>query len=141
MRVLTMACVVAMFAGCATQPWPAEDDPGVRVDGILAEWRAMREAGLRCEDSGRHDGAQVDCGRLRDALELVSVEFPRDTRVRFASAVLAYEAGERERAQFYLDTLLDRAPDHARAAELRRLGWQHAAWRASEPSRPRRHAS
>ena len=119
MRVLTGFLVSFLFAGCATQPWPMENDPGVRMDEVVSEWRTMREAGAGCEDSERHDDAQVDCGRLRDALERLSVEFPHDDRIRFASAVLAYETGQRERAQFYLDTLLERAPDHARGAELR----------------------
>ncbi|MCG8588080.1 MAG: tetratricopeptide repeat protein [Proteobacteria bacterium] len=119
MKTLMALCVAALCIGCAAKHWPTQNEPGVRLEGILDEWREMRDAGLQCEDSGRHDNPQVDCGRLRDALERVAVEFPRDAQILFVSAVLAYETGAREQAQFYLDTTLDRSPDHARAAELR----------------------
>ncbi len=119
MKTLLTLFVVVVCAGCASQPWPTEHDPGTKLEDILTEWQEMRAAGLRCEDSDRHDNVRVDCGRLRDALERVAITFPQNTDVLFASAVLAYASGEREQAQFHLDTVLERKPDHATAAELR----------------------
>ncbi len=120
MRFVVLTLLVVALGGCATpRPWPDARDSRVQLDAILAEWREMREAGLSCQDSERHDNVVVDCGRLRDGLERVSLEFPRDPELQFASAVLAYETGEREQAQFYLDMTLSRDPGHVEAAVLR----------------------
>lgn len=118
-RSLAAALLAALLPGCATRSWPEASDPGVRLEALLEEWREMRSLGLRCEDSGRHDDAVVDCGRLRNEIEAALVEFPNDVELLFAGAVLAQEASESEQAQALLDTLLSRAPGNARAAILR----------------------
>lgn len=56
---------------------------------------------------------------VRSQIELLSVRFPRDSRILKLNAVLAYNDKDYQRSQSYLDSLLAIDPSDAEAASLR----------------------
>lgn len=105
------------LAGCASSSFGHRDEEcgaDERLDGLLTAY-----------DEGRNDGVNssgnllVDCERARNAIERLALEFPTHARTLMAAGTLAYEAGEPEKAQNYLDQVFRVQPACPEAGILR----------------------
>lgn len=119
---IRFALILALLvAGCAAPNGPrvmTDEDPDVRLAELLERWDALREIGAAC--SAHPDrGPVADCAQLQNAVERLTLEFPRHAPSLLASAVLSAEAGELQKAQSYLDALFAVSPSHPEAAVLR----------------------
>ncbi len=113
-----VAAALALGAGCQSPPGNPYD-PAVRLEALLESWRETRSNGWSCEESAPHDSPIIDCERIRDELEQMAYDFPRNVPVLFANAVVAFEYRRYGRCQMFLDGLFEVQPAHADAAVLR----------------------
>lgn len=117
-HVHLLIAAVALFAsGCASSSFGHRDEncsPDQRLDGLLQAYEEGRNDGIN--SSGN---LLVDCERARNAIERLALEFPGHARTLMAAGALAYEAGEPEKAQNYLDAVFKLQPAHPEAGVLR----------------------
>lgn len=117
-----LACLVVLglTAACASDPevGPGKDDPSVRVAKLLEEWRRVHDHGGSCVSGGRKY-PYVDCGRVQAQIEALALRFPTNPDVLLVNAVVAFETNQPEKAESYLDALLDQAPMDPGVAVLR----------------------
>ncbi len=120
-RVWLLAGLLAVLQGCAGSGPLAFRPPGPRerLDEQLTAWRELREQRVDCQASRFQDSPLVDCAEIQHAVEQLALEYPRNTDVLFAAAVLADDAGQRERAASWLDALFAVTPAHSDAGVLR----------------------
>jgi tetratricopeptide (TPR) repeat protein len=114
--ILISLCAL-LFAACATSSFGHRDENcnvDQRLDGLLAAYEEGRNDGIN--SSGN---LLVDCERARAAIERLALEFPQHTRTLMAAATLAYEAGEPEKSQNYLDQIFKLQPANPEAGILR----------------------
>ncbi|WP_372865713.1 tetratricopeptide repeat protein [Spongiibacter sp.] len=119
----SLLAVVAMvsLSACVSMDAHREatPDPNKRLDKMLALYEQGRESGSACAELWKAYSATTDCERILNEVERLSVEFPRNTRILLASAVMQYEAGREDKAQLMLDNLLSMPGSHPEAALLR----------------------
>lgn len=94
-------------------------DPDERLNDLLHEYEEARRDGDLCRELWRVDSATIDCERIMREVERLYAEFPNHPRVLMTAAVMAYQSGRLEKAQFMLDQLLDRYGAQPEAAILR----------------------
>lgn len=120
MTRLASACLLllplASLAGCATNDVPV--DPEREVVVVLDAWEAQRE-GARGEPSVSEPRELPDPGIVQARLEALSLEHPTHVEALVANGVVAWEAGQPEKAGGYLDRALALDPAHGDAAVLR----------------------
>ncbi len=111
---------IALSLSCSSskEPGPGRDDPDVRLGKLLEEWYAVRDVGGTCASGGRKY-PYVDCGRIQAAIERLALEFPSHPPILVANAVLAYETRQPEKAESYLDALIEQGPVQPGALVLR----------------------
>jgi Tfp pilus assembly protein PilF len=110
--------LLALAAGCST-PFEGYREETRGADERLAELVARMDVQ---EERGGAPGAEydlVDSGRLLNELRRLNQDHPTHVPTLFALATKTYEAGQRERADAYLDQLFDLRPAHPEAGVLR----------------------
>ena len=112
--VMSLACSFA----CASQKVPGKNDPTVRVTKLLDEWLRVHDGGGSCASGGRKYPF-VDCGRIQAAIVSLGLEFPTNPEVLLVNAVIAYETHQPEKAESYLDALLEQESTEPGVAVLR----------------------
>ena len=123
-RLLPLLLLAVVAAGCSRLPRPAKvhwshHDPDIRLDWLLALLEQNYRGGTSCHEMWQKGHATVDCDRIFFELERLAVEFPRHDRVIMANALVHYEAGQKEKAQQFLDELLSRRRVYPESAVLR----------------------
>ena len=117
LHALLLIVLALVASGCTSSSFGHRDENcsvDQRLDGLLQAYEEGRNNGVN--SSGN---LLVDCERTRNAIERLALEFPGHARTLMAAGTLAYEAGEPEKAQNYLDTVFKVQPGHAEAGVLR----------------------
>lgn len=117
-RLMIVLC--AAFALCAGCRSPAQGyrTEVVDPDARLRELWDLYTAGEHSLNARRGE-VVFDHARVVNELRRLSLEFPGHVPSRFANAVVAWKAGEFDRAGGYLDEMLRLQPVHPDAAVLR----------------------
>jgi len=105
------------LAGCASSSFGHRDDASSadeQLDYLLSSYESGRNDGINSSGNLLADGE-----RARNAIERLALEFPSHTRTLMAAGALAYEAGEPEKAQNYLDQVFRVQPASPEAGILR----------------------
>ncbi len=113
---LLAACAL-LLAGCASSTFGHRDDNcnvDQRLDQLLNAYEKGRNEGIN--SSGN---LLIDCDRARAAIERLALEFPQHARTLMAAGTLAFEAGEPEKAQNYLDQVFRLQAANPEAGVLR----------------------
>ncbi len=112
---------IGLLAGCTSMDSrrEREPDPNERLDQMLALSESARREGDQCHEIWTAKGQTVDCQRVQREVDRLYAEFPGNERIMMANAVLQYESGQVQNAQFLLDQLLARPGSHPEAAILR----------------------
>ncbi len=111
----------AMLAGCASMDSQRErhPEPDERLDKMLQLNAAAQRDGSQCQEIWSAPGQTVDCQRVQREVDRLYAEFPNHERIIMANAVLQFEGGHLQNAQFLLDQLLAKPGSHPEAAILR----------------------
>ena len=115
LTLVALAAALLMQFGCAS----ADCDPDERLGVYIEAYREARENGTGAYADLSGNFVIEDCGGLMQKLEELSLMFPNHAPTLMANALIRHEAGEAERAQFYLDQLFRGDPRNADAAVLR----------------------
>lgn len=120
-RGLALCVVVTIGSGCASMSEHRDSnlEPNVRLDQLLALYQEARHDGSSCHEIRRAYSAVNDCERIQREVERLALEFPNSERIAMTNAVMQFEAGRADKAQFTLDQLLSRPGPHPEAAILR----------------------
>lgn len=120
-RALIMMCALPILGACASLDHQRNlnPDPNERLDEMLTENEQNRAAGKQCGEVANAKGMTVDCQRVSREVDRLYTEFPEQQRIIMANAVMQFDAGRRENAQFLLDQLLSMPGSHPEAAILR----------------------
>lgn len=113
---LLLLPLASLLGGCAAGDVPV--DPEKEIVVVLDAWEAQR-AGDRGEPSVSEPRELPDPGIVQSRLEALSLEYPNHVEALVANGVVAWEAGQAEKAQTYLDRALALDPAHGDAACLR----------------------
>ena len=118
-RVGALLCI-SLATACASSGNldPGPDDPVTRLRELLEEWNSVRASGGSCASGGR-SYPFTDCGRIQAAIERLGLDFPSHPEILLANAVIAFETHQPEKAQSYLDALLELDPMQPGVAVLR----------------------
>ncbi|MBL8861918.1 MAG: tetratricopeptide repeat protein [Planctomycetes bacterium] len=114
---LLFALVALLAGGCATSSFGHRSencDPDQRLEQLLDAYESGRNGGIN--SSGN---LLADCQRARNAIERLALEFPAHAPTLLAAGQLAYENGEREKAQNYVDQIFRLQPIYPAAGVLR----------------------
>ena len=117
-RLHSMLALSLLFAaGCAMNSF-GHRDPACDPDARLAELLRSYE---ECKSRGANDSSHVlvDCDRVHNEIERLSLEFPRHVPTLFANATICWDEREPVQATRYLDTLFALEKSHPEAAVLR----------------------
>ena len=112
--------LIALLFGCASdlKPGQTKDDPQVKLAKLLDEWRKVRDGGGTCASGGRRY-PYIDCGRIQAGIERLVLEFPTHPEVLLVNAVVAFQTAQPDKAESYLDDLLEQEPRESGAVVLR----------------------
>ncbi len=115
------AILTLLLGGCASTDGfrDRNPDPDTRLDLILSENLEARQRGDRCQNFPAEPGRSKDCQRLQREVARLYAEYPERERVLMANAVLQFDEGRYEAAQFLLDQLLAKPGSHPEAGILR----------------------
>jgi len=114
---LCLGLLVLFTSGCTTGSFGHREEncnPDQQLDQLLTAYEEGRNDGVN--SSGN---VLVDCERARNAIERLALQFPAHAPTLLAAGTLAYEAGEPEKSQNYLDQLFRAQPAHPEAGVLR----------------------
>lgn len=113
-----LALALAFVASaCTTYSFGHRDtncDPDERLAQLLDDYE---ECHRHSDGNGTH--LAVDCDRAAVAIERLATEFPRHVPTLQAIAVIAYDNGDRAKAQRYLAAVFAIEPSYPEAAILR----------------------
>ncbi|MFQ5749177.1 MAG: tetratricopeptide repeat protein [Planctomycetota bacterium] len=113
--LLLLACGACSSMEEFRKPQP-DAEPVKLLEAKLGEIRA---ASPDFDNLGLWEDSYEIPDHLRAEVRQLALSFPRNPRVLFVNALLAYQAGEKERAQEYLDSLFHFQAAFAPAAVLR----------------------
>lgn len=100
----TLFSAVAILEGCATgADRVGVYDPNERLDEVLVDYKANAGGDVNCHYMQQ---APVDCEKMVQDLEALSLEFPNHARTLLANAILQYQLGNMINSQYQLDQLL-----------------------------------
>lgn len=116
-----LACVLtlcAVITACQSSfgHRSQECDPDKRLAELLNQYDQCKTG--KVEGDGG-DQVIVDCNRVWNQIERLTLEFPRHVPSLMANAVLAYDEKQPEKADRYLNVLFGLQPVHADAAILK----------------------
>ncbi len=94
-------------------------DPNQRLNQMLEMSESARRDGSQCHEIWNAQSQNVDCQRIQREVDRLYAEFPNQERVIMANAVLQFESGQMQNAQFLLDQLLAKPGARPEAAILR----------------------
>jgi tetratricopeptide (TPR) repeat protein len=114
--VLLLLALTSLLGGCAVNDVPV--DPEEELVVVLDAWEAQRD-GARGEPSVSEPRELPDPGIVQARLEALSLEHPNHVEALVANGVVAWEAGQPEKASAYLDRALALDPAHGDAAVVR----------------------
>ncbi len=111
----------ALLAGCASLDGQRErhPEPDERLDRMLELNESARRDGSQCQEIWSAPGQTVDCQRVQREVDRLYAEFPDHERIMMANAVMQFDAGQMQNAQFLLDQLLAKPGSHPEAGILR----------------------
>ncbi len=121
-RLAIAGLLLAFLSGCASdmdRRRTEQPDPNVRLDQMLGLYHQSVASGSACAEIWQADHGTVDCERILREVERLHVEFPNHERITMSNAVMNYQTGRADKAQFLLDQLLARRGPHPEAAILR----------------------
>lgn len=120
-RVAAVLAGALLLSACVSMDHMRErtPDPDDRLNHLLKEYEDARQAGDLCRELWKVDSATIDCSRVMREVDRLYVEFPNHPRVLMTAAVMAYQMGRLEKAQFMLDQMLDLYGAQPEAAILR----------------------
>lgn len=120
-RTLLLCATVALGSGCASMSDHRDNnlEPNERLDQLLALYQEARHDGSSCHEIHRAYSAVNDCDRIQREVERLALEFPANERISMTNAVMQFESGRYDKAQYTLDQLLSRPGPHPEAAILR----------------------
>ena len=95
-----------LIFGCASTNNKLDSaDPAIRLRALLEQWNRVYELGGSCASGGRKY-PYVDCGRIQAESERLASDYPNNSSVLLANAVIAYETRQPQKAASYLDSLI-----------------------------------
>lgn len=120
-RTAALLAVLTLASACTSMGryHDKDPDPNHRLNALLGSYEEALDEGEACLELWRVDSATIDCSRILREVERLYAEFPRNPRILMTNAVMNYEIGEPEKAQFLLDELLAQNGSHPEAAILR----------------------
>ena len=119
---LLAACALATLAACATDPFGHRDancDPDDRLADLMHVWQDCRSGDCDGTRGSGRTHVLIDCDRIQNEIERLSLQFPQHVPTLMANATIAYDHREAVKAQRYLDALFSIEPIHPEAAILR----------------------
>ena len=121
LRVTLLPAILMLATACTSMDHyrDKDPDPNHRLDALLGSYEAASASGDACMELWRVDSATIDCSRIMREVERLYAEYPRNPRILMTNAVMSYESGRIENAQFLLDELLAQYGAHPEAAILR----------------------
>ena len=121
LRVAPLFFIAVLQTACTSMNHYRDRDPNPehRLDALLQAYEQASATGESCLELWQVDSATIDCSRILREVERLYVEYPRNPRILMSNAVLSYEAGQKQNAQFMLDELLAQNGAHPEAAILR----------------------
>lgn len=117
LSTLLLGLAALCLAGCASSSFNHRDDESTadaQLDNLLTAYETGRNDGINSSGNLLADGE-----RARNSIERLALEFPSHVRTLMAAGTLAYEAGEPEKAQNYLDQVFRLQPASPEAGILR----------------------
>lgn len=100
--MLTLGAVI--LTGCAGTGQIAEfQEPNEQLESILSTYGVSPESGVLCQHSS---GSNHDCRALASELRTLNASYPEHQEIGLISALVEYQSGRREQAQFVLDLLM-----------------------------------
>jgi len=120
-RIPMLLAVLTLATACTSMNHyrDKDPDPNHRLDALLKSYETASDKGEACLELWRVDSATIDCSRIMREVERLYAEYPRNPRILMTNAVMNYETGRIENAQFLLDELLAQNGAHPEAAILR----------------------
>ncbi len=116
---ITGACALLLGACSSLNQRPiAEAAPDTRLDRMVDAY-AQTSGNGACHELADESHPTVDCERIQRHVERLNTEFPHHDRILLTNAVMQYESGNMQKAQFTLDQLLARPGPQPDAAVLR----------------------
>ncbi|MCH2173484.1 tetratricopeptide repeat protein [Myxococcota bacterium] len=95
-----------LILGCASVDKKLNpEDPEIQLRALLEQWNHERELGGSCASGGRKY-PYVDCGRIQAEIERLAIDYPSNSSILLANAVIAYETSQPQKAASYLDSLI-----------------------------------
>ena len=122
MKNTTLICVLvvtAAFAACQGDSFghrPHECDPDDRLEELLREYDKCKRGKL---DGDGGNQVILDCDRMWNQIERMTLDFPRHIPSFMANAVIAYDERQWDKADRYLNAIFNLQPVHAEAAILK----------------------
>lgn len=120
-RYIALLTIMISSVGCASmdQHRDANPEPDERLDQLLSLYKQAQKQGQQCREIKWANNATTDCERVIREMERLSIEFPRNSRILMANALVNYDTGKKDKAQYQLDQLLAMSDDYPNAALLR----------------------
>ncbi|MGJ8690535.1 MAG: tetratricopeptide repeat protein [Gammaproteobacteria bacterium] len=98
-------CVLSIACSSVQHTEMSRANPDQRLDEMMGMYELAQGVGDGCHEIWTANNATVDCQRILNEIERLYVEFPNHERIVFSNAVINYEMGKRENAQWLLDQL------------------------------------
>lgn len=93
---------------------PTSCDPDERLHDLLSQYDKCKN-----KDGKKGSHVLIDCDRIKNQIERLSLEFPKHVPTAMANAALSYEERDRVKAERFADIALDLQPIHPEAAILK----------------------
>lgn len=121
MKHTTLICVLvaAALAACQGDSFghrPYECDPDDRLEELLRDYDKCQRGKLDGDGSNQ---VIVDCDRIWNQIERMTLDFPRHVPSFLANAVIAYDERQWDKADRYLNAIFNLQPVHPEAAILK----------------------
>lgn len=119
-RSLLLAAAAATGA-CASMDHQrnSKPDPDTRLNHMLKLDQEAYDSGRMCREIWHDQGRLVDCQAIQREIDRLYVEYPTHERILLANAVMHFEFGQAQSAQWLLDQLLQRSGSFPAAVVLR----------------------